>query len=288
MDFMNVDNKDGMSVVVCTYDDPIELFEKCMSSLLTQSIIKELIIIDSSINSLIKDFCVGHEKMKYYYTPPRGVSEAKNEGVIHSSYDIVAFTDSDCIVDEKWAENLYASFSGNIAIVGGKIYPKWLSKPNKILSNSAIVQGFYSFFDMGNQLKEVEMIFGGGFAINKSLIKGQIFSSNLRKKDNLICGEETTLCRRVRDEKLKVIYNPSVIIWHQIPKERANFGWLAKRLYYGGISRVIAGGKPTPKAVNISYNLYDIIFLIIFIIPYICGLFNGSFIVLKEKLSKER
>lgn len=282
---MNIYNKDGMSVVVCTYDDPIELFEKCINSLLIQSIIKELIIIDSSKNSYIKDFCIIHEKIKYYYTPPRGVSEAKNEGASRSNYNIVAFTDSDCVVDEKWAENLLASFSENVAIVGGKIFPKWLSEPNKIFLSSTIAQGFYSFFDMGDQLKEVEIIFGGGFAINKSLIKGQIFSLNLRKKENLICGEETTLCKRVREDKLKVIYNPSVIIWHQIPKERANFGWLTKRLYYGGISRILSGSMPTPKVVNSPYNFYDVLFLIIFITPYMCGLFSGFFISLKAKLS---
>ncbi len=282
-------NKDGMSVVICTYDDPVELFERCINSLLIQSTIKELIIIDSSknssIKSSIKDFCTRHEKMRYYYTPPRGVSEAKNEGASLSKYNIVGFTDSDCIAHEKWAENLLASFSENVAVVGGKIYPKWLSEPNKIFLSSTIAQGFYSFFDMGDQLKEVEMIFGGGFAINKNLINGQIFSLNLRKKENLICGEETTLCKRIREDKLKVIYNPSVIIWHQIPKERTNFGWLAKRLYYGGISRILSGSMPTPKVVNRPYNFYDALFLIIFITPYMCGLFSGSFMLLKEKLS---
>jgi GT2 family glycosyltransferase len=283
---MDTDNKYGMSVVVCTYNDPIEFFEKCMGSLLDQPIIKELIVIDSSNDSIIKDFCNAYEKIKYYYTIPKGVSEAKNEGVARSNCNIVAFTDSDCIVHEKWAENLYRSFSDRVAIVGGKIFPKWLSEPNKIFLNSAIAQGFYSFFDMGNELKEVEMIFGGGFAINKRLIKDQIFSPNLRKKENLICGEETTLCKRVRNDNLKVIYNPSVIIWHQIPKEKTNFGWLSKRVYYGGISRVLSGGMPTPKVVNSSYNFYDVLFLTIFIVPYMLGLCNGSFIVLRKSFGK--
>lgn len=281
---MNTDNKDCMSVVVCTYDDPIEFFAKCMNSLLTQSVIKEIIVVDSSKKSTIKDFCIRYEKIKYYYTRPRGVSEAKNEGVTHCDCNIVAFTDCDCIVHEKWAENLLGSFSDNVAIVGGKIFPKWLSKPNKIFLNSTIAQGFYSFFDMGDELKDVDMIFGGGFAINKSLIKGHIFSPNLRKKENLICGEETTLCKRVRNDNLRVIYNPSIIIWHQIPKERANFGWLAKRLYYGGITKILSGGMPTPKVVNDPYNFYDAAFLVIFITPYIFGLFNGTLMVLKEKL----
>lgn len=273
---MEIDSTNGIGVVINTYDDHIELFERCINSLLVQDTIKEIIVVDSSKNSFIKDVCAKKGgKMRYYYTLPKGVSEAKNEGVLLSNYDIVAFTDTDCIVDKNWAENLYKSFSDNVAIVGGRILPKWLAKPNKIFLNSAIAQGFFSFFDMGDHLKEVEIIFGGGFAINKSLIKGQIFLPNLRTKRNLICGEETSLCKKVRNDKLKVIYNPSVIVWHQIPKERTSYRWMWRRMYDGGISRMIEGGRPTPRNVDAPYNMYDAIFLLIFIIPYIYGLFEG-------------
>lgn len=267
-------NVNGISVVICTYDEPMELFESCINSLSVQETIKELIVIDSSKNSFIKDFCIKKGgNIRYYYTLPRGVSEAKNEGVLHSYCDIVAFTDSDCMVEKDWAKNLYTSFSENVAIVGGKILPKWLVEPNKIFLNSAIVQGFYSLFDMGDQLKEVEIIFGGGFAVNKTLIKGHVFRNSLRTKENLICGEETDLCKRVKENKLKVIYNPSVIIWHQIPRERISFRWMWKRVYSSGITRAMLGGKPTPKVVNVPYNFYDVLFLSIFIVPYLYGFF---------------
>lgn len=276
-----------LSVVVCTYDDPIELFEKCINSLLVQQTIKELIIIDSSKNDVIKDFCIKKGgKIRYHYSPPKGLSEAKNEGVIRSSNTIIAFTDSDCIVDEKWAENLYSSFSNNIAVVGGKILPKWLSKPNGIFLKSTIAQGFYSLFDMGDKLKDVDFIFGGGFAINRTLIKGQLFLSNLRTKENLICGEETNLCKRVKENRLRIIYNPSVIIWHQVPRERLKFQWMWKRVYSSGLTRAILGGKPTPKHIaGLNYNIYDMIFLIYFIIPYATGFIYGK-LIHKKKFDK--
>lgn len=277
-------NIDGISVVISTYDDPINFVDQCLKSLLHQEKICEIIVVDSSKKDDIKKFCnsVGNRKISYIYTPPKGLSDARNKGITISKKNIVAFTDADCIVDENWAKNIFLSFekdNNNIAIVGGKVLPKWISKPNNILYNSAIAQGFYSSFDMGEELREVHQIFGGNFAINKNLVTDQFFSPELgRGKGNLLGGEETQLCREVENKKLKIIYNPLAIVLHQIPEERSKLKWMWKRMYYGGINRVTVGGMPTPKTVNfVSYNLYDIIFLMIFITPYIYGMLKASY-----------
>jgi glycosyltransferase involved in cell wall biosynthesis len=281
-------NTGEISVVVSTYDDPINFVVQCINSLLPQEKVYELIIIDSSKKDEIKKLChsLNNNKINYIYTPPKGLSDARNKGVLVAKRSIVAFTDSDCIPDKNWAENIYLPFeiAEDIAIVGGKVLPRWISKPNSVLYKSAIAQGFYSSFDMGEELKEVHQIFGGNFAINKNLPIDQFFSSELgRGKGNLLGGEETQLCKYVERNKLKIIYNPLAIVIHQIPEERSKLKWMWKRMYYGGINRAIVGGKPTPKTVNfISYNLYDVLFLIIFIVPYIYGLLNG----LKLSLSR--
>lgn len=283
------DNVDGISVITSTYDDPITFVDQCLTSLLSQEKVCEIIIVDSSRKDEIKKFChsLGNSKINYIYTPPKGLSDARNKGMSITKKNIIAFTDADCIVDNNWADNIFLSFkTKDTAIVGGKVLPMWISKPNRILYNSAIAQGFYSSFDMGEELKEVHQIFGGNFAINKNLVTGQFFSPELgRGKGNLLGGEETQLCREVEMKKLKIIYNPLAIVLHQIPEERSKMKWMWKRMYYGGINRMAVGGRPTPKVVNISYNLYDAIFLIIFIVPYIYGLFNG--LKLRSRLFNE-
>ncbi|VVB91060.1 Glycosyltransferase AglG [uncultured archaeon] len=275
-----------ISIVISTYDDPINFVSQCLNSLLHQKRVDEIIVVDSSKKDDIKSLChsLGSDKINYIYTPPKGLSDARNKGINIARNDIIAFTDADCIVDKNWAENIYISFDERknnedmVAIVGGKVLPKWISKPNRILYYSSIAQGFYSLFDMGDKLKEVDQIFGANFAIDRNLITGY-FSKDLgRKKENLLCGEETKLCKQTKENKLKIIYNPLAIVWHQIPEERSKFKWIWKRIYYGGISRALVGGKPTPKTVDsFSYNLYDGIFLAIFIIPYTYGFLKARF-----------
>lgn len=286
-----------ISVVISTYDDPINFLGQCINSLLYQKEIYEIIVVDSSKSEEIKKFCHSlnnnneNNKINYIFTPPKGLSDARNKGINIAKKNIVAFTDSDCIVDKNWAENICVSFDAidNVAIVGGKIIPRWISMPNKILYKSAIGQGFYSLFDMGDKLKDVDQIYGGNFAIDKNLIVGSLFLTELGRskengKENLLCGEETMLCKHVKKDNLKIIYNPNTVVWHQIPTERSNFKWMWKRMYYGGISRAVVGGGPTPNEVDISYNIYDSIFLIIFIVPYLCGLFSG---LLQKDIAKK-
>lgn len=271
-----------ISVVISTYDDPVNFVEQCLNSLLFQENIHEIIIMDSSKEDKIKKLCLSingfKEKVKYHFTPPRGLSDARNKGMDICEKNIVAFTDSDCIVDKDWAKNICKAFNNNIGVVGGKVFPKWVSKPNKILFNSAIAQGFYSSFDAGDKIIEVDQIFGGNFAVNKTLVK-QYFSSDLgRKSKNLLGGEELEFCRRVKNNNLKIIYDPSIIVLHQIPEERIKFKWMWRRMYYGGAMRSLLGGKPTPKTVNfVSYNLYDLMFLTMFIAPYLYGLLTYRF-----------
>ena len=263
----------GISVIVCTYDDPIIFINKCLNSLLSQEKIYEIIVVDSSKKDDIKKFCesLKDDKIKYIYTEPKGLSEARNKGMEMAKKDIVAFTDSDCIIDMNWAKHIETSFSDNVAIVGGKVLPRWLVNHNKILSCSTIAQGFYSLFDMGEELKDVEQIFGGNFAINRNLTKYKFLTELGRKKEvNLLGGEESKLCKQILEEKLKIVYTPLAIVWHQIPKERS-FYWMWRRMYYGGINRANVGGKPTPNVVTAPYNLYDLLFLCLFIIPYTYG-----------------
>lgn len=267
---------DKISVIVSTYDDPINLIDQCLNSLLSQEAIYEIIIMDSSKKEDIKKFChtLNIDKIKYFYTPPKGLSEARNEGIRVSKKNILAFTDVDCIVDLNWAKNISTSFAENVAVVGGKVLPKWTVKPNKIFFHSSIAQGFYSLFDMGSDLKEVDQIFGGNFAVNRSLISNQNFLAHIgRRKENLLCGEEIDFCRRIKKKNLKIIYNPEAIVWHQIPVERTKFKWMWKRMYYSGITRAMLGGNPTPRTVEYTnYNIFDLIFIIFFSIPYAIGI----------------
>lgn len=280
-------NMTKISVAISTYDDPRDMVYQCIESLINQEKVYEIIVVDSSEKDEIYRLCKLYEKILYIYTPPKGLSDARNIGVANSKNEIVAFTDSDCIVDKDWSSNILNVFDNDVSIVGGKVSPKWSKKTNPILVNSVISQGFYSLFDMGNKIIEVDQIFGANFAINKALLgEKEIFETDFgRRKEDLLGGEETQLCNKVIG-KSKIVYNPSALVWHQIPEERSKLKWMLNRIYYGGKSRATIGGAPTPKHTDKSYNIYDFLFLSIFFIPYIYGYIEGRFKSIRKKTKK--
>jgi glycosyltransferase involved in cell wall biosynthesis len=113
----------GMTTVVCTYNDPINFVKECLNSLLSQEEVKEIVVVDSSDNDSIKNFCfkLNENKIKYVYTPPKGLSDARNKGIEVIKNNIIAFTDSDCIADNYWAKNICKAFEydDSVTIVGG-------------------------------------------------------------------------------------------------------------------------------------------------------------------------
>ena len=277
----NADSKrlvtNAISDVVRTYNEPTELIKQCIDAILLQKEVTfELIVVDSSTGSELKDICQAQKMIKYHYIASTGLSDGRNKGIEVSENDYIAFTDPDCVVDQLWLKNLCACLHLGAAIVGGKVLPRWLSKPPLVLRNSKLAWATLSLLDISESTIEVGKIVGANFAITKKLI-AQVgyFSRSLgRKKGNLLGGEETDLCKRAREQGLKVVYTPSAVVQHQIPPSRLKFGWMFRRMYYGGVSRAIRGGMAEPVAAK--RNIYDYIFLAIFILPYAAGIVRGK------------
>lgn len=277
--FESIENRKTVSVVVCTYNDPVETFKQCLFSLLENNFFFEIIIMDSSTDDNIKNVCnlMDSNKIIYYYVPPKGLSFARNEGLRHAKNEYVAFTDSDCIVDKYWLKNLYAIFQKyDIVIVGGKVMPKWCSKPPSIFKKSKLAWNVYSLVDQGIEIKEVKKIVGANFMVNKSKLNdiGYFRTDIGRIKGTLLGGEETDLCERALKNDFKVFYTPYAVVWHQIPKERLTYKWMFKRTIDGAISRALRGGLPEPYKTE--YSIYDIVFLLITTPLYLVGYIWGK------------
>ena len=87
---------------------------RCIKSIINGTVFPdELIIIDNNSTDNTKkvvDDLIKRNKSKniiYVLEEKIGIPCARNKGLKESKYDIVSFTDDDCIVDKNWIKNLF-------------------------------------------------------------------------------------------------------------------------------------------------------------------------------------
>lgn len=117
--------QDLISVIIPVYN--VELYlEKCINSVLNQTVFKlmEVILVDDGSTDKSGQICDRcsemHNNMHVYHKENGGLSDARNFGMQKASGNLIAFIDSDDIIDERYIEKLYNNFkkyNADISIV---------------------------------------------------------------------------------------------------------------------------------------------------------------------------
>jgi len=99
-----------ISVIIPVYNGEKTL-RQCLNSVLDQTYNNyEVIVVDNnstdSTKGIIQEFEKNNKKIKYVFEPEKGRGAARNKGVTQSKGDIIAMTDSDCVVPRNWLEEL--------------------------------------------------------------------------------------------------------------------------------------------------------------------------------------
>ncbi len=234
-----------VTVIICTYNpDRLQNIVKLITSLEQQTYPLHEIILVIEPNS-------EYEKKLRYALPPfvsiimnynkKCLSDARNAGIKAASGDILAFIDDDAIADKYWLEKIIQNYEDDAIIgVGGKIIPIWEGKPPDWFPMELgwIIGCSYS----GLPLHKAKMrnIIGCNMSFRSTLFKKIGLFSNLigRININSLGGEETEFCLRANRifPNNKIIYDPTAIVYHNVPKTRQTYSFLLKRAIGEGIS----------------------------------------------------
>ncbi len=111
-----------LSVVVCSFNGAKRL-GPCLDALAHQTVPVDVLVVDDGsedgTDRLAHDFgfpVIRHESN-------RGISAARNTGLMHAVSSIVAYCDDDCTPPADWTENLLAAWKKNpdVTVLGGMI-----------------------------------------------------------------------------------------------------------------------------------------------------------------------
>lgn len=116
----------SFSIIVCTYNRQYYL-KKCIASLLKIDYpIFEIIVVNDGSTDGTKEFldAINNNKIKaIHHKHNQGLSSARNNGIKLATYDFIAFTDDDCVVDKNWLNELSKGFDNDkVGLVIGQTF----------------------------------------------------------------------------------------------------------------------------------------------------------------------
>lgn len=185
----------------------------CIDSLLRQTYSKEkyeiiLVVDDVETADTVKKYLSSNKpRVRMEHRTERGnIPSARNVGLNLSNGEIIAFTDSDCVVHERWLEMLCEEFEHlpSIAGVGGAVKPFSLDPVSRALALLNMVSWS-----------------GGAKSLKKSLA-----TSNAAYRRNILIkmdgfdegasvAEDLDLYHRITQEGYQILYDPKIVVYHK-------------------------------------------------------------------------
>ena len=232
------------TIIICTCNRARSLKRTLDSffSIYRQPLV-EVLVVDNNSTDDTKDVCLGYKSqgVKYLYQPVIGLSHARNFGLEHMDRDIAIFVDDDVIFRSGWLENLLLPFEhDDVGVVGGDLLPVWETPRPDWLSDHYL-RNYSVCLNWSNQTKEIEgdeWLSLGNIAFWKSALdQAGRFSINLGRVGPILLSGDGAVIDVIRYNGMKAVFSPASVVDRYISKERLSPKWLAKRVFWQGITR---------------------------------------------------
>src|SRR5262249_53227725 len=220
-----------VSVVVCSYNGGRTL-DQCLRSLLELDYPDyEVILIDDGSTDDTRAIAARFPEVRAIHQANLGLSEARNVGLRAATGAVVAYTDSDCVVDPDWLTLLvYQLQRTGAAALGG---PTPSPEDGRIAACVAAAPGQPTHVLESDQV--AEHIPGCNMAYRReALLAVNGFDPVFRK-----AGDDVDVCWRLEHEGMWITFAPGAFVWHhrrQGPRaylrQQAGYGEAEALLYF--------------------------------------------------------
>lgn len=193
----------------------------------------------------------------------------RNRAFKESKGDIIAFTDSDCVVEKDWLKNSLKYLEDErIACVGGpNITPQDdtdFSKAIGFVFDQPLFAGGSTNSRVFKKVKTVKAI-----AFSNAIFKRKVLDEVLPINEMLLTCTEPEFGKRIMDSGYILLYTPDTIVWHY---RRSDIKKLWNQMYRYAIGRLQLGKRErgflniAHVAVGLSLPLSFAILLVSFVL----------------------
>ena len=212
----------------------------------------EIIVVDNGCSDgtsemITKEF----NDVKLFKEPRRGVSFARNTGVLNSKGEIIAFLDDDCQVNKDWLKKICPNFLHKDVIgVGGPV----ILRLDQVQMHPKLLEGFLEFsqFLISDSRRYVIHLSGANMAFKRKAFKLTFFDPKLGPPKAFL--EDFDFCATLHNLGFKLIYEPSAIVYHFPDSSKFDIRYLlANRSPKEGFSLYYYHRKRKPWIATFKY-----------------------------------
>ncbi len=210
-----------LSVVVASIYSLIVL-KKCLDSILSNDCENVEIIVahhfaDENLNELVKEY---DDICFIEFAENATLPVLWAAGIARASGEIVAITDSSCVVAENWITEIFAAHQADLPVVGGAV---------EMSESKSLVDWAAYFCEYGQFMKPlaagaVEILPGNNISFKSEVLK---------KHPQFVVNEfwKTYLCQQLKAEGIGLISAPSMLVYYN--KSFALLPFLVRRFHHG-------------------------------------------------------
>ena len=238
-------DKIEISVIVPAYNAATTL-DSCLGSLVHQSVPREnyeIIVVDDGSTDMTSNVAKRFD-VNYVFQPNQGPAAARNNGARMAQGDFILFTDSDCLPEYIWIEEMVRPFvDPEVVAVKGA----YRTRQRELAARFAQAE-FEDRYDLLEQSLSIDMIdtYSAAFRENVFLQVGG-FDQGFPVADN----EDTELSYRLAAAGHKLVFNSKARVYHVHPNTLINYLGLKFRRGYW---RMVVYSRYPNKAVKDSYT----------------------------------
>jgi O-antigen biosynthesis protein len=240
-----------ISIVVSTCDRPQSL-HRCLTRLVAQTAHRspQILVVDNNPKSgLTEPIVQQFPNVFLLHEPRRGLSYARNRGILASTGEIIITLDDDVTVSETWLENLLAPFARHeVMAVTGNILPLELETPAQRWFElyGGLGRGFDYFEANGDRfeacLYRSVPTWDFGSCTNAAfrtllfnLPQIGLMEERLGRGTPAGSGDDLYLFYKVLKAGYTMVYQPTACVWHQHSRDMST---LRRQIFNDGKGHV--------------------------------------------------
>jgi cellulose synthase/poly-beta-1,6-N-acetylglucosamine synthase-like glycosyltransferase len=229
-----------ISIIIPAFNSEHSI-ESCLHSLKKQSYKKpyEIIVVDDGSTDKTPDKVNEIGGILLFKQSNSGPAKARNLGAKNARGNILLFTDSDCIADKDWVNEMLMPFiKKDVVGVQGRYKTK-----QKTIIPTFIQMEIEQRYDKIEKNKHIDFIGSYSAAYRRDIfLKFGGFDESFRAAS----GEDPELSFRIADAGHKMVFNSKAIVYHTHPTSLSKY--LKSRFHRGYWGRLLYKKHPARKS----------------------------------------